>query len=121
MGSDSDAGAGKWVRITLRLPPDLHAKLVEHAGLVSLNREIVKRLYESFQSRTEQARDRNATLDELQANYERLADEILEAKRSFEADYERLMRMSDGRQASLFDDMGRALGKPGSRKPGGTE
>jgi len=37
-----------WTRITLRLPPDLHANLVAAAGGLSLNTEIVRRLYVSF-------------------------------------------------------------------------
>lgn len=38
-----------WARITLRLPADLHAKLVAAAATASLNNEIVDRLYESFE------------------------------------------------------------------------
>lgn len=36
-----------WVRITLRLPPELHAYLSEQAGAGSLNAEIVDRLHVS--------------------------------------------------------------------------
>jgi len=37
-----------FVRITLRLPPDLHKQLIEAAGASSLNAEIVARLERSF-------------------------------------------------------------------------
>ena len=33
-----------WIRLTLRLPPDVHAKVVKEAGLVSLNTAIVQLL-----------------------------------------------------------------------------
>jgi len=38
-----------YVRITLRIPPDLHAKLVERAGTKSLNAEILERLEASIE------------------------------------------------------------------------
>lgn len=37
-----------WIRITLRLPGDLHARLVEAAASSSMNAEIVERLSDSF-------------------------------------------------------------------------
>jgi hypothetical protein len=38
-----------WVRITLRLPPELHEMLVGQAGAGSLNAEIVERLIKSVE------------------------------------------------------------------------
>jgi hypothetical protein len=48
-----------YVRITIRLPPELHAKLVQSAGPHSLNAEIVNRLKESadFDERMANLRD----------------------------------------------------------------
>ncbi len=40
----SVAKQDEYARITLRLPPDIHAKLIERAGAKSLNAEIVTRL-----------------------------------------------------------------------------
>lgn len=37
-----------WHRITLRIPSELHAKIVEAAKLSSVNSEIITRLEESF-------------------------------------------------------------------------
>lgn len=37
-----------YVRITLRLPPDLHEALLKHAASKSLNAEIVERLSKSM-------------------------------------------------------------------------
>lgn len=111
MNSDDEQNRENWVRITLRLPPDLHASLVEAARLTSLNAEIIVRLEESFRARFFEANERLA----------RLEDELLEAKRSFRADYEKLIRNYDKLEVSVLNDMGRQLGKPGSRKPGGTE
>lgn len=37
-----------WIRITLRLPPELHQRLSDEAGAKSLNAEIVARLEDSF-------------------------------------------------------------------------
>lgn len=37
-----------WIRITLRLPGDLHERLVEAAASSSMNAEIVERLSDSF-------------------------------------------------------------------------
>lgn len=37
-----------WIRITLRLPSDLHSKLVDAASNSSMNAEIVARLDASF-------------------------------------------------------------------------
>lgn len=43
----------EWTRITLRLPPELHGKLTESAGVGSLNAEIVERLDRSYYVNTE--------------------------------------------------------------------
>jgi hypothetical protein len=39
----------EFIRITLRLPPELHKKLTEAAGAGSMNAEIVARLEKSFE------------------------------------------------------------------------
>lgn len=39
-----------WIRITLRLPGDLHLKLVEAAANSSMNAEIVSRLEATFET-----------------------------------------------------------------------
>jgi len=46
MGKQDD-----FIRITLRLPPELHRQLQEAARTSSLNAEIIKRLEESFEQR----------------------------------------------------------------------
>ncbi len=45
MGKQDD-----WVRVTLRLPPDLHEKLTRAAEATSLNGEAVLRLEKSFEN-----------------------------------------------------------------------
>lgn len=55
-------------RITLRLPPDLHRKLVDAAGLAgrSLNTEIVRRLYSTFGTPGREAAARISAGDALE-------------------------------------------------------
>lgn len=44
----AEAERDSWVRITLRLPDELHLELVQAAGEASLNATIVERLKKSF-------------------------------------------------------------------------
>lgn len=39
--SENESDRDNWVRLTLRLPPELHAKIVSRAGAMSLNAAIV--------------------------------------------------------------------------------
>ncbi|WP_448953079.1 toxin-antitoxin system HicB family antitoxin [Labrys neptuniae] len=41
----------EWARITLRIPPELHAKLMEAAKATSMNAEIISRLEQTFNLR----------------------------------------------------------------------
>lgn len=51
--SESDVDRDNWVRLTLRLPPDLHAQIVRDAGALSLNAAIVQKLTDDHALRGE--------------------------------------------------------------------
>lgn len=135
MNSDDEQNRENWVRITLRLPPDLHASLVESARLTSLNAEIIVRLEESFRARFFEANERLARLEEsvrarsnehlailseLQAENEKLKDELIKTNMSVVAELEGFMRMNDARQAAL-EDIRLQVEELKKHKPGGTE
>lgn len=57
----SMAKQDEFIRITLRLPPALHARLTKIAGAKSLNAEIVSRLEESIRYQAEEDDGLDAT------------------------------------------------------------
>ena len=73
----------EYVRITLRLPPDLHARLLDSAGAKSLNAEIVDRLEGSFEQDSflrERTGDPTATIGSLA----KIVSDIQEIRRYME-------------------------------------
>jgi len=83
-----------WVRITVRIPPELHEKLL-HAGVLenrSLNAEIIERLKDSFdyEVATHAYRDLNE-----EARLTRLNVELLKAALEMPSREEILKRMED--------------------------
>jgi len=66
-----------FVRITLRLPPDLHEVLVKSAGASSLNAEIVSRIEQSFSSQSLEHR-----LERFEDNENRLMFLVADLRKS---------------------------------------
>lgn len=48
--ADEDKGRDNWHRVTLRIPPELHQKLVESAGTLSLNAWLIMLLDDAMVS-----------------------------------------------------------------------
>lgn len=72
----------EFVRITLRLPPELHGKLLEVKNLQSLNAEIINRLEQSF----ERPFEADERFEHLQEFSDKLIKNLEETERdSYEA------------------------------------
>lgn len=82
MSSDDEKGRENWHRITLRLPPELHQRIVESAGKLSVNAAIVQRLEQSFEDNTAKLKSydemRAAIMAEVEQRMEQRFEEWLE-------------------------------------------
>lgn len=79
-----------WARITLRLPPELHARLTNEAAAASINAEIVGRLEQSFDWPVLSTSLKNAIEDSAESNSQSVQQELLarlEFTRSWDSDY----------------------------------
>ena len=79
--SDDEKSRDNWVRITLRLPPELHKQLLDNLGNLSLNTSIIQRLEWSFGNKPGQIYSyddlRQSLLEELRADIEQEMREML--------------------------------------------
>lgn len=80
------------VRITLRIPKVLHARIVEASGNRSMNGEIVRRLMSSFPERDQEIRLRLRTLIDRRAHAAEQVTSLSGHLADLDAQIERLQR-----------------------------
>lgn len=105
--SESETDRDSWVRLTLRLPPDLHAQVVAKAGPVSLNSAIVQLLTAALNMQ-DAATQTQALLDEVQREHEESNRQLQEKIEAYEKGRERsekTMRVLSEKLLSHIDEV----------------
>lgn len=70
--SENEKDRDNWVRLTLRLPPDLHELITENAGPLSLNAAIIKLLEDALNMESE-LRSKIEAVDDIIEQHEEAA------------------------------------------------
>lgn len=111
-----------WVRLTLRLPPNLHAAILKRAGAYSLNSAILQFLQEALliQDQKEQIRMLLVENEELRAEQELMAkmtalSQTIRDTRSkgsqARSDADRFLELADALKTVVRDEIRLAMGK----------
>lgn len=122
--SESESDRDSWVRLTLRLPPELHAQIeaVSRAGAMSLNAAIVQ-LLQGALNMQHIASHANSTLDEVQKIREELDEKIAAMSQGKDRSEQIIKSMVDALVAnvgeivrsSVREEIGKAL-EQGNRR-----
>jgi hypothetical protein len=84
----------EFVRITLRLPPDLHEKLAAAAGSRSMNAEIVARIQHSF-AENERVTQYEQRLLESEANLIGIVKDLIASRKKLESQTNQLASLAE--------------------------
>lgn len=102
MVSESEKDRDNWVRLTLRLPPELHSQILSRAGVMSLNGAIVHFLQVALK------------LDEAKANAETLLGEAGKMHEEIDKkleDYKNRRERGDAIVKDMIEQLSAHIGK----------